>query len=86
MAADHAGAVRGSPRDIWRPVRYIALVTYLFTTVLDGRNVHVTDGMYRALGRKPRDFSQYVRDTATAGVWRHRPTSASARQGLSLAE
>jgi hypothetical protein len=37
--------------------------------VLDGRNASVTDGVTRALGRAPRDFSQYVRDTAATGVW-----------------
>ena len=45
------------------------LVTYLFTEVLDGRNESLTDGVQRALGREPRDFSDYVRDTAPTGVW-----------------
>jgi uncharacterized protein YbjT (DUF2867 family) len=43
---------------------------YLFTTVLDGRNAHLTDGVERALGRKPRDFAEYVRDAAASGAWR----------------
>jgi uncharacterized protein YbjT (DUF2867 family) len=47
----------------------IALLTYLFTEVLDGRNEHVTDGVERALGRPPRDFAGYVADTAATGVW-----------------
>jgi uncharacterized protein YbjT (DUF2867 family) len=45
------------------------LVIYLFTTVLDGRNTPLADGVQRALGRPPRDFSDYVRRTAATGVW-----------------
>ena len=32
------------------PADYIELLKYLFTTVLDGRNEHLTDGVQRALG------------------------------------
>jgi len=46
-----------------------ALVMYLFTTVLDGRNANVADGVQRALGREPRDFREYARDTAVTGIW-----------------
>jgi uncharacterized protein YbjT (DUF2867 family) len=52
------------------PADVIGLVTYLFTTVLDGRNARPTDGVPRALGRNPRDFTDYVRDAAAAGAWR----------------
>ena len=45
------------------------LVTYLFSEVLDGRNAHLTDGVERALGRPPRDFAAYARETAATGVW-----------------
>jgi uncharacterized protein YbjT (DUF2867 family) len=45
------------------------LVIYLFTTVLDGRNTPLADGVQRALGRPPRDFSDYVRRTTATGVW-----------------
>jgi uncharacterized protein YbjT (DUF2867 family) len=45
------------------------LVTYLFSEVLDGRNAHLTDGIERALGRPPRDFAEYARETAATGVW-----------------
>ena len=41
----------------------------LLTEVLDGRNAHLTDGVQRALGRAPRDFADYARDTAGTGVW-----------------
>ena len=43
---------------------------YLFTTVLDGRNAHVGDGVRRALGREPEDFAEYARRNAAEGVWR----------------
>ena len=45
------------------------LITYLFTTVLDGRNAYVADGVQRALGRPARDFADYARDVAPTGVW-----------------
>jgi uncharacterized protein YbjT (DUF2867 family) len=51
------------------PDDYIELVLYLFATVLDGRNTPVTDGVQRALGRPPRDFSGYVRQIAATGIW-----------------
>jgi uncharacterized protein YbjT (DUF2867 family) len=51
------------------PADYIELLNYLFTTVLDGRNQHLTDGVQRALGRGPRDFREYARDVAATGVW-----------------
>ncbi|RKN47952.1 SDR family oxidoreductase [Micromonospora endolithica] len=41
----------------------------LFGTILDGRNAHLADGIRRALGREGRDFRDYARDTAAAGVW-----------------
>jgi uncharacterized protein YbjT (DUF2867 family) len=47
----------------------IELVLYLFTTVLDGRNTPLADGVQRALGRVPRDFSDYVRQMAATGIW-----------------
>ncbi len=37
----------------------IWLLNYLFSTVLDGRNAYLSDGVQRALGRKPRDFMEY---------------------------
>lgn len=63
--ADYAAGMQaaGVPDDVtW-------LVNYLFTTVLDGRNSHLADGVERALGRGPRDFSDYVHATATTNVW-----------------
>jgi len=51
------------------PPELIELLAYLFGEVLDGRNAHVTDGVQRALGRPPRDFRDFARDAAAAGVW-----------------
>jgi uncharacterized protein YbjT (DUF2867 family) len=51
------------------PADYVELLEYLFTTVLDGRNEHLTDGVQRALGRAPRDFRDYAREVAASGVW-----------------
>jgi uncharacterized protein YbjT (DUF2867 family) len=51
------------------PDDYIELILYLFATVLDGRNTPLADGVQRALGRPPRDFSDYVRQTAATGIW-----------------
>jgi uncharacterized protein YbjT (DUF2867 family) len=47
----------------------IALVTYLFGELLDGRNARLGDGVQRALGRDPRDFRDYARRAAAAGAW-----------------
>ena len=54
----------GAPKDVaW-------MLDYLFSTVLDGRNAHLTDGIQRALGRPPKDFAMYAREVAASGVWR----------------
>ncbi|MGI9235657.1 MAG: NAD(P)H-binding protein [Woeseiaceae bacterium] len=53
----------GAPEEIaW-------LLNYLFDTVLDGRNAHVCDGVRRALGREPQDFSDFARRIAARGAW-----------------
>jgi uncharacterized protein YbjT (DUF2867 family) len=57
-AAEH-----GLPEDV------IGLVQYLFSEVLDGRNAQLADGVQQALGREPRDFGEYVRETAATGIW-----------------
>jgi uncharacterized protein YbjT (DUF2867 family) len=51
------------------PADLIALIKYLFTEVLDGRNAYVTDGVERALGRAPTEFSEYARRAAASGAW-----------------
>ena len=50
------------------PADEVALVTYLFSEVLDGRNESVTDGVRQVLGRPPRDLRETVRSAAAAGA------------------
>ncbi|NLR98831.1 NmrA family NAD(P)-binding protein [Rhizobium sp. P38BS-XIX] len=45
------------------------LLHELFTQVLDGRNSPVMDGVNQILGRQPKDFSDYARQTAATGIW-----------------
>lgn len=51
------------------PSDEISMLKYLFAEVLDGRNASLADGIQRALGRPPRDFRDYARETAATGVW-----------------
>ena len=60
------------------PGEWIVLLVYLFQEVLDGRNAHLADGVQRALGREPRDFADYARDTAATGVWNPAPARRAA--------
>ena len=59
------------------PDEFVELLTYLFGEVLDGRNAHLADGVQRALGREPRDFSDYARDAAATGIWNPTATRAA---------
>lgn len=52
------------------PPELVEFLGYLFAEVLDGRNATLADGVQRALGREPRDFADYARRTAAAGVWK----------------
>jgi uncharacterized protein YbjT (DUF2867 family) len=52
----------------------------IFDTVLDGRNAFLTDGVRRALGRAPRDFTEYAATTAQTGVWHPADGSLPHRQ------
>jgi uncharacterized protein YbjT (DUF2867 family) len=59
-----AAADGGAPQEmVW-------LLNYLFSTVLDGRNAEVRDGVQQALGRAPTDFSVYARRAGASGVWK----------------
>jgi len=71
---EHAAqaAEDGVPDDV------IALLTYLFAEIVDGRNASTTDGVLRALGRQPRDFGDYARRTAATGVWSTVPARRAA--------
>ena len=52
------------------PDDYIWLINYLFTEVLDAKgNNMITGDIEKVLGRKPKDFSQYAKETASTGVW-----------------
>lgn len=53
----------GAPKDV------VWMLDYLFSTVLDGRNAQLTDGVERALARPPKDFADYARDVAATGLW-----------------
>ena len=68
VAVPHEAFVDGV-RDSGAPQEVVWMMDYLFSTVLDGRNAHLTDGIERALGRPPKDFADYARDMATSGVW-----------------
>ena len=54
----------GAPKDV------VWMLDYLFATVLDGRNAYLTDGVQRALGRAPKDFSDFASEVAATGGWR----------------
>ncbi len=54
----------GLPKDI------IWLITYLFTEVLDGRNAKLADGVQQALGKKPTDFSEFIKKAIASGAWK----------------
>ncbi|WP_407566147.1 NAD(P)H-binding protein [Streptomyces sp. 184] len=51
------------------PTDVVEIFADLFTRILDGRNAHRTDGVQRALGRAPRDFTDFVREAAERGAW-----------------
>jgi uncharacterized protein YbjT (DUF2867 family) len=48
---------------------YAEMLTALCQEVFDGRNEFLGDGVQQALGREPRDFADYCRETAATGVW-----------------
>ena len=54
------------------PGEIVEFLLELFTVVLDGRNTSAMHGVEQALGRPARSFSDYVRATASTGVWETR--------------
>ena len=50
------------------PAEFVESLTYLFSDVL-GNSAYVTDGVERALGRPPRDFTDFATRTAATGTW-----------------
>ncbi|MFF5449538.1 NmrA family transcriptional regulator [Streptomyces sp. NPDC012888] len=53
----------GAPRAFADPL------ATLISEFFDGRNSSLADGVERALGRKPRDFADWVAEIARTGVW-----------------
>jgi hypothetical protein len=58
MAAD------GVPGDI------VEMLSYLLTSVLDGRNEYLCNGVQQVMGRPSRNFTDYAHDTAATGIWK----------------
>ncbi|GGF23407.1 NmrA family transcriptional regulator [Flavobacterium limi] len=59
----------GMLREYQVPEDELWLVNYLFTEVLDGRNSSITNDIEKVLGRKAKDFTDYVKETAQTGIW-----------------
>ena len=45
------------------------IVTGIARETFDGRNAKLGDGVMRAIGRAPRDFTEFAQAAATAGKW-----------------
>ncbi|MCF3120043.1 NAD(P)H-binding protein [Streptomyces arenae] len=52
------------------PEGEVEFLIELFETNLDGRNALLSDGVREVLGRAPRDFADFARECAEAGVWK----------------
>ena len=56
--------------EVGLPEDYIWLINYLFTEVLaNTENSVITNDIEKVLGRKPKSFSKYVKETAAQGIW-----------------
>jgi len=64
----HAAFTQGL-QEAGMPADTIWLLDYLFSTVLDGSNASLGNGVQRVLGREPRDFSEFARQVAATGRW-----------------
>ena len=53
------------------PEEFVQAMDYLFSVVMDGRNSYLSDGVTRALGRPPKDFSDFAREVAATELWRN---------------
>lgn len=51
------------------PADHVKFLKELFEFILDGHNAYLSEGVQQALGRKPKDFRDFVRDAAAAGAW-----------------
>ncbi|MFF1637805.1 NAD(P)H-binding protein [Streptomyces sp. NPDC058246] len=52
------------------PPEEVDFLVELFESLLDGRNSYLSDGVRQILGREPRDFTDFAREAAAAGVWK----------------
>ena len=50
------------------PAELVEFLTYLFGQIF-GNNAYTTDGVQRALGHAPRDFTDFADQAATNGAW-----------------
>ncbi|WP_019071510.1 NmrA family NAD(P)-binding protein [Streptomyces hokutonensis] len=48
----------------------VEFLVELFESLLDGRNSYLSEGVQEVLGREPRDFAEFAREAAAAGVWK----------------
>jgi uncharacterized protein YbjT (DUF2867 family) len=64
-----SGEAYGATLAPYLPAAQVSFLVELFEQLLDGHNALLSDGVERALGRKPRAFSDYVRDAARVGAW-----------------
>ncbi|MET8243963.1 NAD(P)H-binding protein [Streptomyces sp. NPDC005202] len=51
------------------PPEEVEFLVDVFESLLDGRNAYLSDGVRQVLGREPRDFTEFAREAAAAGVW-----------------
>lgn len=63
-----SGAAYGRSLAPYLPPSEVDFLVELFGMLLDGHNASLTDGVARALGREPRDFTEFARGAASA--WR----------------
>ncbi|MFD9441296.1 NAD(P)H-binding protein [Streptomyces sp. NPDC060006] len=52
------------------PAEEVAFMEEVFDGLLDGHNAQTTDVVRQVLGRAPRDFADFAREHAAAGVWK----------------
>lgn len=51
------------------PEELVSLMMFLFSSVLDGRNEYVCNGVEMALGRPATEFTAYAQKAALSGAW-----------------
>jgi len=52
------------------PANFVWLIEYLFSEVLvNPNNSEITNDIENVLGRKPKDISEYIKETSATGVW-----------------